>query len=145
MDAVATSVHEFANANAVQDVSNNHGGATSFDVANFRDAMAQFDPGHIGPNQAQSSEPQSAPAQSAESSPWTGLEQVGEAALNLSDRAGQVRSEAFEALASKGDLSPGDMISLTVEVHKFSFHSQLSSNIANRSSQGVQELFRQQL
>lgn len=146
MDAAATSVYELAaSTQNMQQASPQGASVTNFDVANFQDALAKFDPSQMDATQVGSSDNANAPAQGAESAMLPGLKNAGEAALNLSDHAGQVRSEAFEALANKDELSPGDMLNLTVEVHKFSFHAQLSSNVANRSSQGVQELFRQQL
>jgi hypothetical protein len=36
------------------------------------------------------------------------------------------------------------MIGLTVQCHEFMFNCQLTSNIANRTSDGLQQLFRQQ-
>ncbi|MFP4061630.1 MAG: hypothetical protein ACLFS2_02430 [Halochromatium sp.] len=145
MDAVATSVHELAQQGESLNGASQNANVTQFDVANFQDAMARFDSGQIGAGQVETGNTQTTPADNTQAAPWGGMKQVGEAALNLSDRAGQVRGEAFEALSNKDELSPSDMLSLTVEVHKFSFHSQMSSNVANRSSQGVQELFRQQL
>ena len=41
-------------------------------------------------------------------------------------------------------MSPSEMVSLSVRAHEFSFHCQLMSNIANRTSDGLQQLFRQQ-
>ena len=48
------------------------------------------------------------------------------------------------AMAGKGDLTPGEMIQLTMRCHEFLFHCEMTSNVANRSSDGVQQLFRQQ-
>jgi hypothetical protein len=48
------------------------------------------------------------------------------------------------ALAGDGELSPGQMIMLTVRCHEFLFHCEMTSNVANRTSDGVQHLFRQQ-
>ena len=42
------------------------------------------------------------------------------------------------------DLTPGEMVMLTVKCHEFMFHSQLTANVANRASDGLQQLFRQQ-
>jgi hypothetical protein len=36
------------------------------------------------------------------------------------------------------------MVMLTVKSHEFLFHSQLTANVANRTSDGLQQLFRQQ-
>jgi hypothetical protein len=43
-----------------------------------------------------------------------------------------------------GELTPGEVVQLTMRCQEFMFHCQLTSNIANRSSEGVQQLFRQQ-
>ncbi len=49
------------------------------------------------------------------------------------------------ALQAKGmALTPGEMVMLTVRCQEFAFHCQLTSNIANRTSDGLQQLFRQQ-
>ena len=39
---------------------------------------------------------------------------------------------------------PGEIMKLTVRCQEFMFHCQLTSNIANRTSDGLQQLFRQQ-
>jgi hypothetical protein len=49
-----------------------------------------------------------------------------------------------QRLADNPNLSPGDMIMAMVSVQKFVFECQLTSSVANRTSDGVQELFRQQ-
>jgi hypothetical protein len=36
------------------------------------------------------------------------------------------------------------MVMLTVRCQEFLFHSQLTANVANRTSDGLQQLFRQQ-
>ena len=45
---------------------------------------------------------------------------------------------------SDGKLTPGEIVQLTMRCQEFAFHAQLSSSIANRSSDGIQQLFRQQ-
>jgi hypothetical protein len=51
---------------------------------------------------------------------------------------------AQAALESENTLSPSEMVALTVRSQEFMFHSQLTANIANRTADGVQQLFRQQ-
>lgn len=41
-------------------------------------------------------------------------------------------------------MRPGELLELTMRSHEFLFHCELVSNVANRSSDGVQQLFRQQ-
>ena len=64
------------------------------------------------------------------------LERINLDATKLADET--------RALAADGELSPGQMIMLTVRCHEFLFHCQMTSNVANRTSDGFQQLFRQQ-
>lgn len=52
--------------------------------------------------------------------------------------------EAMQFAADKQELTPGDMLQMTVRCHQFMFHCELTANVANRTSEGVQQLFRQQ-
>lgn len=68
---------------------------------------------------------------------FTQLEKVNGEARNVADYA--------QAASAKGaDMTPGEVVNLTMKCHEFMFHCQLTSNIANRTSDGVQQLFRQQ-
>lgn len=51
---------------------------------------------------------------------------------------------AEAAKAKGGSMTPGDMVMMSVRCQEFMFHCQLTSNIANRTSDGLQQLFRQQ-
>lgn len=51
---------------------------------------------------------------------------------------------AQSSLASGGQMTPGEIVQLTMKAQEFMFQAQLTSNIANRSADGVQQLFRQQ-
>ena len=57
-------------------------------------------------------------------------------------------SESFmfnaETLATKPEISPGDMLMTMVNVQKFMLQCQAASSVANRTSDGIQELFKQQ-
>jgi len=59
-------------------------------------------------------------------------------------QAGSVADYARTAEASGGQLTPGEIVQLTMKCQEFMFQCQLTSNIANRSSDGVQQLFKQQ-
>ncbi|MDO5626669.1 MAG: hypothetical protein Q4G71_18515, partial [Pseudomonadota bacterium] len=65
------------------------------------------------------------------------LERINAEAVSL-------EQHAQKALAAGSDMSPGEMVMLTVRAHEFLFHSQLTANVANRTSDGLQQLFRQQ-
>lgn len=65
------------------------------------------------------------------------LDYINQEAMTLSEYA-------KSAVASGNELTPGEIVSLTVQSQKFMFHSQLTANVANRSADGIQQLFRQQ-
>jgi hypothetical protein len=49
-----------------------------------------------------------------------------------------------EALSAKTEISPGEMLMSMVNVQKFMLQCQAASSVANRTSDGIQELFKQQ-
>ena len=59
-------------------------------------------------------------------------------------QAKSVSEYAASAEASGGQLTPGEIVQLTMKCQEFMFQAQLTSNIANRSSDVVQQLFKQQ-
>ena len=65
------------------------------------------------------------------------LESVNGEATQLGQAAGAAQARGTE-------LTPGEMVMLTMRCQEFMFHCQLTSNIANRTSDGLQQLFRQQ-
>jgi hypothetical protein len=65
------------------------------------------------------------------------LEKVNGEAKAVSDYARTAQSSGM-------DMSPGEVVNLTMRCQEFMFHCQLTSNIANRTSDGIQQLFRQQ-
>ena len=62
----------------------------------------------------------------------------------VNGEAANVSKYAAEAQASGSEMTPGEVVDLTMKCHEFMFHCQLTSNIANRTSDGIQQLFRQQ-
>lgn len=63
---------------------------------------------------------------------------------HVNGEATQLADIANAAKAKGAALSPGEMVMMTVRCQEFMFHCQLTSNIANRTSDGLQQLFRQQ-
>lgn len=60
---------------------------------------------------------------------------------------GEARRLSLDAKAADTEgrqMSPSEMVSLSMRAQEFSFHCQLMANIANRTSDGLQQLFRQQ-
>jgi hypothetical protein len=63
---------------------------------------------------------------------------------HINGEASALQSTAAKALSAGKDMTPGDVIALTVRCQEFMFHCELTSNMANRASDGLQQLFRQQ-
>jgi len=63
--------------------------------------------------------------------------------LSLDSGSMQLAGQAGQAAVS-ADLKPGELMMLTMQSHQFLFQCELTSNVANRSSDGLQQLFRQQ-
>ncbi len=112
----------------------------SHDIAAFRESMAHqasmmnnaapVDPAALQP-----------PSSLSDSQ---GFRSVAALLDNLNGDVERLNSQAAPFTSGTKDMSPGDMLALTVRCHEFLFHCQLTSNVANRSSEGVQQLFRQQ-
>lgn len=62
--------------------------------------------------------------------------------LNLNTHAADLGQQA--SLTDGKELRPSELMMLTMRSHEFLFHCELVSNVANRSSDGMQQLFRQQ-
>jgi hypothetical protein len=62
----------------------------------------------------------------------------------LNHEASLMSAQAKAAVDSGTQMTPGEMVMFTVRAHEFLFHSQLTANVANRTSDGLQQLFRQQ-
>jgi len=62
----------------------------------------------------------------------------------INTEAKSLSTSAANASRPDGSLSPSEMVQLTVKCEEFMFHCQLTSNAANRTSDGLQQLFRQQ-
>jgi hypothetical protein len=77
-----------------------------------------------------------------------GMEEIAKAAFEpldlLNKEARMLGDYARTAVESGNELTPAEIVSLTVQSQKFLFHSQLTANVANRTSDGIQQLFRQQ-
>ena len=110
------------------------GGASVFDVARFESQMQ-------APTGAAAGVAAAPPSSAVASG---GFQSVLKTLESLNGRVENLGSEAFQFAADKQELSPGDMLNLTVKAHQFMFHCELTANVANRTSEGVQQLFRQQ-
>jgi len=63
---------------------------------------------------------------------------------DINGEAARLSNDAQLAQAAGQQMTPGEMVTLTVRCQEFMFHCQLTSNIANRTADGLQQLFRQQ-
>lgn len=63
---------------------------------------------------------------------------------SLNGAATRIENLSRAMSASATEMTPGQMLEMTMQCHQFLFQSQLTSNVANRTSDGVQQLFRQQ-
>lgn len=107
--------------------------ATMFEVNQFAEAYGR------GGSTTGNSTAVAAPTQTSE-----GMRAVVSTLENLNAGADKI-SAMSQALTSSGsDPTPGQLLQVTMEAHKFLFKAELTSNVANRTSDGVQQLFKQQ-
>jgi len=62
----------------------------------------------------------------------------------IDNEAASLVEYAQSAVASDNELTPGEIVMLTTRSQEFMFHAQLTANVANRTAEGLQQLFRQQ-
>ncbi|MGO4780885.1 hypothetical protein AB4084_35940, partial [Lysobacter sp. 2RAB21] len=83
-------------------------------------------------------------AQTAPAEQSQGTRAVLAALDNLDGGADKIGAASQSISANAAELTPGEMIQMTMRCHQFMFTSTLTSNVANRTSDGIQQLFRQQ-
>ena len=108
-------------------------GISLTDMSGFHEAMARAEAGAGSTLQAQ-------PVQAS----GEGMQAHFKPLEHINAEAASLEEHAQAAMAAGNDMTPGEMVMLTVRAHEFLFHSQLTANIANRTSDGLQQLFRQQ-
>ncbi len=101
--------------------------ASISDVASFQGSLSAAARGPTAPDAL-------APAMKAM---FSQLEKVNGEARSVSDYAKTAQADGVQ-------MTPGEIVQLTMRCEEFMFHCQLTSNIANRTSDGIQQLFRQQ-
>lgn len=110
--------------------------ASHYDIRDFAAALERS-----GAQGAQATE--AAAVQAAPRSP-DGMRTMLAAFDHLNGGAEHVRELAQKLAANPADASPSQIIQLTMASHQFMFQCELTSNVANRTSDGIQQLFRQQ-
>jgi hypothetical protein len=110
------------------------GAPTVFDLANFHAAYASA---------AQTSPPadQAPKVSGAETG---GFRSVMAMLQGLNGDAESIGTAALQNKSSQARMTPGDMLAMTTQAYEFLFHCEVTSNVANRTSEGVQQLFQQQ-
>ncbi|HEY0233346.1 MAG TPA: hypothetical protein VGC55_19010 [Dokdonella sp.] len=102
-----------------------------YDVARFQEAYAN------------AAKPAAAAATTAVEPMSPGFKVVLQNFESLNGQVGNLGDLASSIQAGR-EPTPSEMLNLTVKCHEFMFHAELTSNVANRTSDGVQQLFRQQ-
>lgn len=115
--------------------------ASAYDIREFASAFDRGAAPSSGSAQA------GGPAQVGQTGP-TEMSQGTRAVLaaldNLNGGADKIDAASKTMSANSNDLTSSEMIQMTMRCHQFMFTSQLTSNVANRTSDGIQQLFRQQ-
>ena len=134
MTSIATSlVAPDAMASAAAGGVNAGYGVSLTDLSGFSDALSRAQQG--SPNVL---EPQ------AVTGPSESMQALFKPLEHINAEAASLHKSAESAMAAGTEMTPGEMVMLTVRAHEFLFHSQLTANVANRASDGLQQLFRQQ-
>ncbi|CBL45614.1 hypothetical protein HDN1F_20310 [gamma proteobacterium HdN1] len=115
-----------------------------FDVACFEDCQRQ-----LAAEQVNSTVTKDTVAQTGLDSARMHVDRFGfEGALrtleSLNQSGESLGMEALQATTNFRDLTPGEVLNLTVQSHHFMFKSEMTATVANKTSDGVQQLFRQQ-
>lgn len=111
--------------------------ATHNDIRDFAAAMERN-------GAVQAGAPADAGAVQATQKPSEGMRNVLAAFDRLNGGADGIRALADKLAANPADASPSQIIQMTMQCHQFMFQCELTSNVANRTSDGIQQLFRQQ-
>jgi hypothetical protein len=112
-------------------------GVALTDVAAFEQALAQASAAGNGHGMT-------VQATQAVQGPGKAMQALFRPLEHINGEAAQLRADARKAAEEGRPLSPGEVVMMTVKAQEFMFHCQLTANVANRTSDGLQQLFRQQ-
>jgi len=110
--------------------------ATPYDIRDFAAALERT--GGVGPQQ------QAAPVDLTPAQPSEGTRALIAAINNLNTGADNINAISQSMSGNIAELTPGQMMEMTMKCHQFLFQAELTSNVANRTSDGISQLFRQQ-
>jgi len=105
------------------------------DVAKFRQNFADAAPANVNQTEQVAAVPQELSAS---------IKAVLNQFDSLNGQTAKIGKLASEMGSSGKDLKPSEIINMTMQCQEMVFQTELTSNVANRSSDGVQQLFRQQ-
>jgi len=131
MDAVATLAFEVQQPTSSALTNVSHAPASVYDVAHFNATFAAA--GNPAP---------AAHTMQVSGSEAQGFRNVMTAFENLNGHAESLGAKALQM--THGQMRPSDMLMMTLKAQEFLFHCEMTSNVANRTSEGVQQLFREQ-
>lgn len=112
--------------------------AAAYEVGQFAQAMNRASNPTAAANAAQDV------ANVGASEPSEGVRMLMSAMDNLNGGAESINDLAKTMTQNTGELTPGQVIEMTMKSHHFLFQCEMTSNVANRTSDGIQQLFRQQ-
>jgi hypothetical protein len=131
MDAVASLAFEVQQPTSPTLTNVSHSPASVYDVAHFNAAL-----------EASANPAPAAHAMQVSGSEAQGFRNVMSAFENLNGHAESLGTKALQV--THGQMRPSDMLMMTLKAQEFLFHCEMTSNVANRTSEGVQQLFREQ-
>ena len=111
--------------------------ASAYDVRDFAATLERT--GGVQPQDAAPATTAVGPAEPSE-----GTRMLISAINNLNGGAENINAMSQTMSGNIADLTPGQMMEMTMKCHQFLFQAELTSNVANRTSDGIQPLFRQQ-
>lgn len=113
--------------------------ASSYEVGQFSQAMDR-----AGSSPAAAANASQGVAGVGSPEPSGGVRMLMSAMDNLNGGAQSINDLAKTMSQNTGELTPGQVIEMTMKSHHFLFQCEMTSNVANRTSDGIQQLFRQQ-
>jgi len=131
MDAIATLAFDVQQPTSTALTNVSHAPASVYEVAHFNAAFAAA--GNSAP---------AAHTMQVSGSEAQGFRNVMTAFENLNGHAESLGAKALQM--THGQMRPSDMLMMTLKAQEFLFHCEMTSNVANRTSEGVQQLFREQ-
>jgi hypothetical protein len=111
--------------------------ASAYDVREFAAALERT-------GGAQPQQNAAAPIDLTPSQPGEGTRALIAAINSLNGGAENINAVSMSMSGNIAEITPGQMMEMTMKCHQFLFQAELTSNVANRTSDGIQQLFRQQ-